>query len=195
MKNLKWLLQQNSKTPSQNIKISSLFQNSERKWGSCQLIAHGSMDLGKRVPSSLPRRHRGPLAPQHQRSCPSHCHPLAHYLHPWEFSETSNTNQGSLWRGRQCQIRTSGLTERCWWSVGASQHPLGCMPSSNREFGRKLKKDFSAIHISIGDPVGPCRAGRKDQAAQFVCSLLCAHQLFQNNSSSEPSNVQEGCER
>lgn len=82
MKNLKWLLQQNSKTPSQNIKISPLFQNPGRKWGSCQLIAHSSMDLGKRTPSSLPRRHRGPLAPQHQRNCPSHCHPLACHFHP-----------------------------------------------------------------------------------------------------------------
>lgn len=27
---------------------------------------------------------------------------------------------------------------------------------------------------------------------QFVCSLLCAHQLLQNNSSAKPSNVHGG---
>lgn len=90
-----------------------------------------------------------------------------------------------------CQIAAHGLTERHWPSVGASQHLPGGTPSCNREFERKSEKAFSAISIAIGYPVGPCRARRKDQEAQFVCSLLCAHQLFQNNSSTKPSNVHE----
>lgn len=152
--------------------------------------SQGSMDLQEKVQSSLPRRA--------QRTCvnssaleelPSHCQPLVHHLHPWEFSEASN-----IYHFREVERVTSEPV--------ASQKVLAigwCFPTPTRlhahlqqgiwERGRE--RFFCHPHL-YGGPVGPCRAWRKDQAAQFVCSLLCAHRLLQNNSSVKPSNVHEG---
>jgi hypothetical protein len=110
---------------------------------------------------------------------------LAHHLYPTIFR--SDTNRVSLLSSIQNHIWASGLVERCWQLVNAFQHLLGWKPNSNREFGIEMGKEFFPIHISIGCSAGPCSAGRKVQVGQFVCSLLCAHWVFKNNSSVKPS--------
>lgn len=144
------------------------------------------MDSGERVQSSLPHR----ATPEHQRNCP-----LAASL--WAtvyiFEDPQRLRRVTRAHFEEAGRATSEPVPSQKGAGNQSQHLLGCSPVSNREFWRELKEDFSAIHLSTGGPVGPCRAGMKDQAAQFVFSLLCAHRLFQNNSSAKTLAAHEGC--
>lgn len=141
--------------------------------------------------SSLPpRARRTGSTPEHQRHCP-----LAASLWATVYIFEDPQRLRTVTRAH-CGEAGRATSEPVASQKGAgkqSQHLLGCSPVSNREFWRELKEDFSATHLSTGGPVGPCRAGRKDQAAQLAVSLLCAHRLFQNNSSAKPSDAPEGC--
>ena len=149
------------------------------------------MDSGERVQSSFPpRARRTGSTPKHQRICP-----LAAALWATVYIFENSQRLHTVTRAHFGEVGRV-ISKPVASQKGAgnqSQHLLGCSRVSNREFWRELEEDCSAIHLSIGGLVGPRRAGRKDQAAQFVCSLLCAHRLFQNNSSAKPSDAHEGC--
>lgn len=152
-------------------KSAPLFQNPERKRGSCQFTAHNPLWLSARGCNHL--------SLEGTKGC-------------WLLG-TNTHLPATLWpiicivrllRGFKQQPGVTLERERvsCGGSTPTRRHA-----QLQQGIWEALEKDCSAIHISTGCPVGPCRARRKDQVAPCACSLLCAHQLFQNNSSTKLS--------
>lgn len=148
------------------------------------------MDSGERVQSSLPPRARrtGPT-PEHQRNRPLDASLWATVSIFENPRRLRTVTEVTLERPGGPHL-SRGLTERCWQPVSAPTRLLTCLQQGILE---RVKGRFFCQPPLHRGPVGPCRAGMKDQAAQFVFSLLCAHRLFQNNSSAKRSDAHEGC--